>query len=195
MEPEGDQRRGDLQRLLAVVRLRDQQVVHVHAQLAGVDRIERVLHVDERRHAARLLGLGDHLQRDRGLAGRLRAEDLVDAAARKPPTPSAASSEIEPVEITATGTMASFDPSRRIEPLPNCFSICEGHFQHSGAFFLIHVGKSPGVEIRLYQAAFTADGDDKPYFFRGGGGLSSWGGAPLAWKNPLSSVRSPATTF
>ena len=41
----------------------------------------------------------------------------------KPPTPSAASSEIEPVEITETGTMASFDPSRRIEPLPNCFSI------------------------------------------------------------------------
>jgi hypothetical protein len=40
-----------------------------------------------------------------------------------PPTPSAASSEIEPVEITETGTMASFDPSRRIEPLPNCFSI------------------------------------------------------------------------
>src|SRR5947207_8364459 len=41
----------------------------------------------------------------------------------KPPTPSAASSEIEPVEITETGTMASFDPRRRIEPLPNCFSI------------------------------------------------------------------------
>src|SRR5947208_2559886 len=41
----------------------------------------------------------------------------------KPPTPRAASSEIEPVEITDTGTMASFDPNRRIEPLPNCFSI------------------------------------------------------------------------
>src|ERR1035441_6286943 len=41
----------------------------------------------------------------------------------RPPTPNAASSEIEPVEITETGTMASFDPRRRIEPFPNCFSI------------------------------------------------------------------------
>ena len=40
-----------------------------------------------------------------------------------PPTPRAASSEMEPVEITATGTMASFEPRRRIEPFPNCFSI------------------------------------------------------------------------
>ena len=30
-----------------------------------------------------------------------------------------------PVEITAIGTMASFEPSRMIEPLPNCFSICD----------------------------------------------------------------------
>src|ERR1035438_8195509 len=37
----------------------------------------------------------------------------------KPPTPSAASSEIEPLEITATGTMAP-DPRRRTAPLPNC---------------------------------------------------------------------------
>ena len=41
-----------------------------------------------------------------------------------PPTPSALSSEMEPVEIAETGTMASFDPSRTMEPLPNCFSIC-----------------------------------------------------------------------
>src|ERR1700691_6646880 len=43
----------------------------------------------------------------------------------KPPTPSAASNEIAPVEITEIGTIASFDPNRMIEPLPNCFSICE----------------------------------------------------------------------
>src|SRR5580704_6131296 len=42
----------------------------------------------------------------------------------KPPTPKAASKEIAPVGITAIGTIASFDPSRMIEPLPNCFSIC-----------------------------------------------------------------------
>src|SRR5579872_6514053 len=40
-----------------------------------------------------------------------------------PPTPNALSREIEPVEITETGTMASFDPSRTMDPLPNCFSI------------------------------------------------------------------------
>src|SRR5437879_11042048 len=43
----------------------------------------------------------------------------------KPPTPSAASNEIAPVEITEIGTIASFDPNRMIDPLPNCFSICE----------------------------------------------------------------------
>src|SRR5581483_9736248 len=43
----------------------------------------------------------------------------------KPPTPRAASNEIAPVEMTEMGTMASLDPKRMIEPLPNCFSICE----------------------------------------------------------------------
>ena len=41
-----------------------------------------------------------------------------------PPTPSAASKEIDPVGITSTGTSASLVPRRMIEPLPNCFSIC-----------------------------------------------------------------------
>ena len=58
---------GDLKRLLAVVRLRDQEVVDLDAQLAGVLRIERVLGVDEGRGAAHLLHFGDHLQRERGL--------------------------------------------------------------------------------------------------------------------------------
>ena len=38
-----------------------------------------------------------------------------------PPTPNAASKEIDPVEITEIGT-TSFEPNRMIEPLPNCFS-------------------------------------------------------------------------
>src|SRR5208283_3470856 len=42
-----------------------------------------------------------------------------------PPTPSAASNEMDPVEITEMGTTASLVPSFMIEPLPNCFSICE----------------------------------------------------------------------
>jgi hypothetical protein len=50
---------GDLQGLLAEVRLRDQQVVGAHAELAGVADVEGVLGVDEGAHAAALLGLGD----------------------------------------------------------------------------------------------------------------------------------------
>ena len=41
----------------------------------------------------------------------------------KPPTPSAASNEIAPVEITEIGTIAPLLPSFMMEPLPNCFSI------------------------------------------------------------------------
>ena len=77
------QRFGNLQRLLAVVGLRHQQVVDVDAQLGGVDRIERVLGIDEGCHAALLLRLRNDLQRDRRLARGLRPEDLNHAAARK----------------------------------------------------------------------------------------------------------------
>src|SRR5581483_10386116 len=52
----------------------------------------------------------------------------------KPPTPSAASKEIAPVEMTEIGTMASFDPRRMIDPLPNCFSICDSARSIARAF-------------------------------------------------------------
>jgi hypothetical protein len=42
-----------------------------------------VLRVDEGRDAAGPLGVGDGVQRERGLAGGLRAVDLDDAAARE----------------------------------------------------------------------------------------------------------------
>ena len=73
---------GDLERLLAVVGLADEQLVGLDAELARVGGVERVLGVDERRDAARLLGLGDGVEGERGLAARLRAVDLDDAAAR-----------------------------------------------------------------------------------------------------------------
>ena len=114
----------DLERLLAVVGLRDEQVVEVDAELLRVLRVERVLGVDERRHAAELLRLGDDLQRQRRLARRFRAEDLDDAAARH-----AADAE-RVVDADRAGgdgvdrrESASFWPRRMIEPLPNCFSI------------------------------------------------------------------------
>ena len=77
-----DQHFDDFERLLAVVRLRDQQVVDVDAQLLRVGGVERVLGVDERRHAAELLRFRNDLQRQGGLAGRFRPEDFDDAAAR-----------------------------------------------------------------------------------------------------------------
>jgi hypothetical protein len=43
----------DLERLLAIVRLRNQQVVYVDAQLLRVAGIERMLCIDERGHAAK----------------------------------------------------------------------------------------------------------------------------------------------
>ncbi len=48
---------GDLERLLAVVGLRDQEVVGVHADPARVLRVHRVLGVDERAEAAVALRL------------------------------------------------------------------------------------------------------------------------------------------
>ena len=77
------QRVGDLQRLLAGVGLRDQEIVEVDAELAGIDRIERVLGVDEGADAAALLRLGDRVQGERGLAGGFRAVDFDDAPPRQ----------------------------------------------------------------------------------------------------------------
>ncbi len=75
------QRFGDLQRLLAVVGLRNQQVVHIDAELPGIDRIQRMLGVHEGGQAAGLCASAMTCRRDRRLAGGLRAEDLDHAAA------------------------------------------------------------------------------------------------------------------
>src|SRR6185312_761495 len=74
---------GDFQRLLASVRLRDQQVVDVDAELFRIGGIERVFGIDERGGTAGALAVGDRLQGHGGLAGRLRAVDLDHAAARQ----------------------------------------------------------------------------------------------------------------
>ena len=78
-----DQQLGDLERLLAGVGLRDEQLVDVDADPLGVGRVHRVLGVDEGADAAAALGLGDHVVDERRLARRLGAEDLDDAPARQ----------------------------------------------------------------------------------------------------------------
>ena len=64
-----NERAGDFERLLGVIGLRDQQVVHIHAELARVAWVERVLDIDERGHSAHFLRFGDDLQGDGCLAG------------------------------------------------------------------------------------------------------------------------------
>src|ERR1700709_1347901 len=56
------ERVGDLERLLAGIGLRDDEIVDVDAELAGVDRVERMLGVDEGGDSAGLLRLGDRVQ-------------------------------------------------------------------------------------------------------------------------------------
>ena len=78
-----DERLCDVKALLAGVRLGNQQAVDVNAERLGVNRVERVLRIDEGRRAAELLRLGNAVQRDRGLTGGLRSVDLDDSAARQ----------------------------------------------------------------------------------------------------------------
>ncbi len=79
-----NQRVDDLQRLLAGIRLRHDQLVDVDPELLGIDRVEGMLGVDERRRPAVLLRLGDRVKRQRRLARALRPVNLDHPAARKP---------------------------------------------------------------------------------------------------------------
>ena len=64
-----DQHVHDLQRLLTGVRLGDEQLIGVHAQLLGVVGVERVLGVDERGDAAGLLRIRHRVQRHGRVVG------------------------------------------------------------------------------------------------------------------------------
>ena len=75
-----DERLHDVERVLAAVGLGDEQVVELHADDAGVFRVERMLDVDEGGEAALSLALGDDAQAEGGLARGFRAVDLDDAA-------------------------------------------------------------------------------------------------------------------
>jgi hypothetical protein len=77
-----DQDLDDLQRLLAGVGLRHQQVLHVHAQLPRVLHVQGMLRVHVRGHAAGLLHVGNEVETERRLARGLRPVDLADATPR-----------------------------------------------------------------------------------------------------------------
>ena len=139
-----DQHVGDLERLLAGVGLRDEQGVGVDAELLGVLGVERVLGVDERGDAARALGVGDGVQRQRGLAGRLRAVDLDDAAARQPAD---AERDVEGDRAggdDVDGRTRRRSPRRMTAPLPNCRSIWARAVSRAFSRSLIAMGTPPG---------------------------------------------------
>ena len=71
-----NQQLADFQRLLAGVRLADQQIVELHAEPLGPGWIERMLGVDERRDATQFLCAGDDVQAERGFPRRFRPENL-----------------------------------------------------------------------------------------------------------------------
>ncbi len=112
----------DVERLLAGVRLGDEQLVRLDADGAGVGDIERVLGIDEGADAARALRLGDGVQREGGLAGRLRAVDLHHASAR---VAADAGGEVEGERAGADHTdrlHVDVVSQRHDRPFPNCFS-------------------------------------------------------------------------
>ena len=80
-----DEHLGDVHRLFAAAGLADEQHFQIDAELLGPAGIEGVFGIDEGGDAAGLLGLGDDVQGERGLAARFGAEDFDDAAARECP--------------------------------------------------------------------------------------------------------------
>jgi hypothetical protein len=66
------------------VGLGDEEIVDVHADGCGVHRVHRVLGVDVGTDTTVALRLRDDVGGQRRLPGRLRAEDLDDAAPREP---------------------------------------------------------------------------------------------------------------
>ena len=112
----------DLERLLAGVRLGDEELVDVDADPARVLRIHRVLRVDEGADPTASLRLRHHVVDERRLAGGLRAEDLDDPAAGQPADPE---SHVEGERAGRDGADRTCGRSliRITEPLPNCRSI------------------------------------------------------------------------
>ncbi len=70
------------QRLFAAVRLRNQQIVQVHAQLFGVAGIQRVFGVNEGRQTAGFLRVGNDVEHERSFARGFRAINFHHPAAR-----------------------------------------------------------------------------------------------------------------
>src|SRR2546428_5813284 len=77
-----------------------------------------------------------------------------------PPTPRAASRESDPDETASKGGLLSMPPSRMMDPLPNCFSICDTARSRARLFSVlssaINVLSSP-MSSASNQKQFVAD--------------------------------------
>ena len=105
-------RLGNLQRLLAVVRLGYVEIVDIHADIARIHRIQRMLRIDKSRDPAALLHLGYHMQSHSRLTARLRTVDLNDTSLRN-----AAKTERDVQAQRARGNRLDIHMSSRIPEL------------------------------------------------------------------------------
>jgi hypothetical protein len=128
------QRIGDLQRLLAGIGLRNQQLIEIDAELAGIDRIERMLGIDEGRRCRPSSGL----RRPRAAP----ASSCPSFQARRSRSSGHAAGRRCQARCRAPASRSEsfrsrprlIGPSFMIEPLPNARSIWES--AASSAFFV-----------------------------------------------------------
>ncbi len=74
---------GNFQGLLTGIRLGNQQIGDIHAKFLCITNIQRMFRINKGGDATDILHFGNHLQRQRGLAGRFRAIDFHDTPARQ----------------------------------------------------------------------------------------------------------------
>ena len=119
------QRVGDLERLLAGIGLGDEQFVEIDPELAGIDRIERVLGIDEGADAAVFWASAMMCRASVVLPDDSGPKISTTRPRGRPPMPSAMSRPSEPVDTVSTSIGRLPLPSRMIEPLPKFRSIWE----------------------------------------------------------------------
>ena len=73
----------NIEGLFAVVGLSDPEVIDIDTEFLGIETVEGMLGVDDGADAPLLLGLGDDVDRERGLTGGLRSVDFSDTATRQ----------------------------------------------------------------------------------------------------------------
>src|SRR5438094_2873559 len=78
-----------------------------------------------------------------------------------PPTPRAASRESDPEEIASSAALLSMPPSRMMDPLPNCFSICDTARSRARLFSVLSSAITilSGLfhPLRIHQKQFVTD--------------------------------------